>query len=132
MFQCYFTCTTDDLISFKNYTFFLNLAALSQNQHLPIRVQYSQSPSYKYHDGSGLKSYSPTLRSLQFEFSMQQLTLLLANSNPIPSMHTWSRPPCPDFMSWTGNSPPSSGPRIYKTLLSFHDKIVPTLLNIFR
>lgn len=44
---------------------------------------------------------------------MQQLTLLLANSNPIPSMHTWSRPPCPDFMSWTGNSPPSSGPRIY-------------------
>lgn len=57
-----------------------------------------------------LQSYSkkPTV-----EFSMQQLTLLLANSNPIPSMHTWSRPPCPDFMSWTGNSPPSSGPRIY-------------------
>lgn len=43
----------------------LNLAALSQNQNLPILVQYSKSPSYKYQDGAGLKSYSHTLRSLQ-------------------------------------------------------------------
>lgn len=65
-FWCYFTRFNlfQDL-----YIFFLkihlNLAALSQNQNLPIRVQYSKSPSYKYQDGAGLKSYSHTLRSLQ-------------------------------------------------------------------
>ena len=38
-------------------------------------------------------------------------TLLLAKSRPMPSMQTCNKPPCPLFMSWTGNSPPNSGPK---------------------
>ena len=37
-------------------------------------------------------------------------TLLFENKSPIPSIQTRRRPPCPDFRSWTGNSPPNSGP----------------------
>lgn len=38
------------------------------------------------------------------------LTWLCMNLRLIPSSVTWSSPPSPVFMSWTGNSPPSSGP----------------------
>lgn len=37
-------------------------------------------------------------------------TWLCMNFRLIPSSVTWSSPPSPVFMSWTGNSPPSSGP----------------------
>ena len=40
------------------------------------------------------------------------LTLELENRRPTPSMQTCSRPPSPDWMSWTGNSPPSSMPGV--------------------
>lgn len=38
------------------------------------------------------------------------LTWLCMNLRLIPSSVTCSSPPSPVFMSWTGNSPPSSGP----------------------
>ena len=41
---------------------------------------------------------------------MVRLTLELEKRRPTPSMQTWRRPPSPDWMSWTGNSPPSSIP----------------------
>lgn len=37
-------------------------------------------------------------------------TWLCINLRLIPSNVTWRRPPSPVFISWTGNSPPSSGP----------------------
>ncbi|TNN44517.1 hypothetical protein EYF80_045293 [Liparis tanakae] len=37
-------------------------------------------------------------------------TWLCMNFRLMPSSVTCSRPPSPVFMSWTGNSPPSSGP----------------------
>ena len=38
------------------------------------------------------------------------LTLELEKRRPTPSMQTCRRPPSPDWMSCTGNSPPSSMP----------------------
>lgn len=49
--------------------------------------------------------------TLYWPRAIRLLTLLLANSKPIPSIQTCNKPPCPVFRSWIGNSPPSSGPR---------------------
>lgn len=48
-------------------------------------------------------------------------TLLLASSKPMPSIQTCSNPPCPDFTSCTGNSPPSSGPEKWYVLFQRFD-----------
>lgn len=50
------------------------------------------------------------------KFYYETHTLLFANSRPTPSMQTWSRPPSPVLISWTGNSPPNSVPRKYKII----------------
>lgn len=57
------------------------------------------------------------------------LTWLCMNLRLIPSSVTCSSPPSPLFMSWTGNSPPSSGPEGHHTsLTSEQRKRYPTLV----
>lgn len=50
------------------------------------------------------------MRSSFFLLWYCSLTWLCMNLRLIPSSVTCSSPPSPVFMSWTGNSPPSSGP----------------------